>query len=65
MKVLLNGATSGTNFGDFLFAKMFQETLIRLIGEDNVYWYKSRCALSSFYSGFDNFLKLFFGIEAF
>lgn len=50
MKVLLNGATSGTNFGDFLFAKMFQETLIRLIGEDNVYWYKSRYALSSFYA---------------
>ena len=23
------------------------------------------CALSSFYPGFDNFLKLFFGIEAF
>jgi len=50
MKVLLNGATSGTNFGDFIFAKMFQEKLIQLVGKNNVYWYKSRYALSDFYA---------------
>ena len=39
MKILLNGATGGTNFGDFLFAEAFQEELSNLIGKDNVYWY--------------------------
>lgn len=50
MKVLLNGATSGTNFGDFLFAKIFQEKVSQMVGEDNVYWYKSRYALSDFFA---------------
>lgn len=50
MKVLLNGATAGTNFGDFLFAKMFQDRLAKLVGLLNVRWYKSRYALSDFYS---------------
>ncbi|MCM1141144.1 MAG: polysaccharide pyruvyl transferase family protein [Muribaculum sp.] len=49
MNVLINGATSGTNFGDFLFAKMFQDKLSSLIGADNVFWFKSRYALSEFY----------------
>lgn len=50
MKILLNGATAGTNFGDFLFAKMFQQKVSELVGENNVYWYSSRYALSDFYA---------------
>ena len=57
MKVLLNGATSGTNFGDFLFAKMFQKKLSQIVGEDNVYWYKSRYALSDFFAKRLNYHK--------
>lgn len=38
MKVLLSGATAGTNFGDFLFAKMFQEFVGAIVGKDNVFW---------------------------
>lgn len=38
MKVLLSGATSGTNFGDFLFAKMFQKHVADIVGERNVFW---------------------------
>lgn len=49
MKVLLNGATGGTNFGDFLFAEAFQQEVSDLIGKDNVYWYESRYALSDFF----------------
>lgn len=49
MKILLNGATSGTNFGDFLFAKMFSERVGKKIGNDNVYWYDGIFSLSSFY----------------
>ena len=49
MKVLLNGATGGTNFGDFLFAEAFQNKVIELIGKENVYWYDSRYALSDFF----------------
>ena len=48
MKILLNGATGGTNFGDFLFAEAFQKEVGSLIGEDNVYWYDSRYSLSDF-----------------
>lgn len=50
MKILLNGATSGSNFGDFLFAKIFQDKLASLIGKDNVYWYKSHFALSNYFA---------------
>lgn len=50
MKVLINGATAGTNFGDFLFAKMFQNHLSKLVGAENVFWYQSRFAFSDFYS---------------
>ena len=49
MKILLNGATCGTNFGDFLFAKIFQDSIGEIVGKENVYWYKSRYALSSFF----------------
>lgn len=55
MKILLNGATAGTNFGDFLFAKMFQDRVTRLVGSQNVRWYKSRYALSEFYSNHLNY----------
>ena len=38
MKVMLSGATAGTNFGDLLFAKMFQQHISEQIGEENVFW---------------------------
>ena len=49
MKILLNGATAGTNFGDYLFAKMFQDTVVKQVGMENTYWYDSRFAYSDFY----------------
>ena len=49
MKVILNGATAGTNFGDFLFAKMFQESVAEKVGFENVYWYRTRFSMSDFY----------------
>ena len=50
MKVILNGATCGTNFGDYLFAQTFQDRVSEKLGKDNVYWYSSRYALSDFYA---------------
>ena len=49
MKILLNGATGGSNFGDFLFAKMFSERVAKKIGQENVFWYEGRYSLSNFY----------------
>ena len=49
MKILLNGATAGTNYGDFLFAKMFQDRVAEPVGIENTYWYDSRFAYSDFY----------------
>lgn len=57
MKILLNGATGGTNFGDFLFAEAFQQEAGKLIGEDNVYWYESRYTLSKFFKKYLNYDK--------
>lgn len=42
MKIMLNGATAGTNFGDFLFAKMFQDKTAERVGLENVYWFNFR-----------------------
>ncbi len=50
MKVILNGATSGSNFGDYLFAQLFQDHLSRRLGKENVYWYRSRYAMSEYYA---------------
>lgn len=55
MKVLLNGATGGTNFGDFLFAEFFQEKVAEIIGIENVFWYDSRYTLSDFYKKYLNY----------
>lgn len=49
MKILLNGATGGTNFGDFLFARMFQNAVAECVGFENACWYSSRFAYSDFY----------------
>lgn len=49
MKVLLNGATGGSHFGDFLFAKIFQDSVVKLVGHDNVFWYESRYNMSDFF----------------
>ena len=50
MNVLLNGATHGTNFGDFLFAKAFQDYVGTIVGKENVFWYNSRYTMSKFYA---------------
>lgn len=50
MKILLNGATGGDNFGDYLLAKIFQDYLSEKIGLENVYWHKSSFAYSDFFS---------------
>ena len=50
MKIILNGATAGTNFGDYLFAQIFQDRVSEKIGKENVYWYSSKYALSDFYA---------------
>lgn len=57
MKILLNGATGGTNFGDFLFAKMFQDYVKEIVGEDSVYWYEGTFSLSDFYRKKLNYKK--------
>lgn len=49
MKILLNGATGGTNFGDFLFAEIFQNCTENIVGKENVYWYESRYQMSDFF----------------
>ena len=46
---MLNGATGGTNFGDYLFAEIFQNEVASLVGEESVYWYQSRYSMSDFY----------------
>ena len=50
MKILLNGATGGTNFGDFIFAKMFQNKIGEIVGKENVCWYDARYSYSDFYA---------------
>jgi len=60
-KILISGATAGTNFGDFLFAKMFQEFIGSKIGLKNTYFYDSKYALSDFFKhhlGYDRKYKL-------
>ena len=49
MKVLLNGATGGTNFGDYLFAEIFNQEVSKNVGKENVFWYESRYCMSDFY----------------
>lgn len=58
MKVLIAGATFGTNFGDFLFAKMFQDYIGAEIGVENVFWHKNRYTLSDFYLKYLNYHNL-------
>ena len=57
MKVMLSGATAGTNFGDLLFAKMFQQHISEQIGEENVFWYSTRFSMSSFFKNSLNYSR--------
>ena len=52
MKIMLNGATSGTNFGDCLMAKMFQDAVCDMVAPEDVYWYDSRFAYSDFFKNY-------------
>lgn len=61
MNVLLNGATGGTNFGDFLFAQMYQDYVETIVGKDNIYWYDGLFSMSDFYKkhlGYNRSYKL-------
>lgn len=49
MKILLCGATAGSNFGDFMLAKIFQETVSDIVGSENVYWHNSFGSYSEFF----------------
>ena len=49
MKILLNGATGGTNFGDYLFGEIFQKYTEEIVGKDNVYWYECRYQMTDFF----------------
>ena len=49
MKIMINGATSGTNFGDYLFAQMYQNHISKIVGKDNVCWFDNYFAYSEFY----------------
>lgn len=48
-RILLSGATAGTNFGDCLFAIMFQNEVAKVVGKENVYWYKNRFSISDYF----------------
>lgn len=50
MKILIVGATQGSNFGDYLFAQMFQDCISRLIGIENTFFYRNCFTFSSFYA---------------
>lgn len=39
----------GSNFGDYLYAQMFQDFISLKVGFDNTYFYKNRLTLSSFF----------------
>ena len=58
-KILLNGATRSTNFGDFLFAYIFQKEVSEIVGKENVYWYESPFALSTFFREHLNYTSHF------
>lgn len=49
MKVLLCGATAGSNFGDYLLAQMFQDCVSEVVGIENVYWYNRFYSYSNFF----------------
>lgn len=59
--ILLNGATRSSNFGDFLFAYIFQKEVSSIVGQDNTFWYESPFALSDFFKenlGYNNHYSL-------
>ncbi len=61
MRVLLCGATAGSNFGDYLFAKIFQDCASEIVGKKNVYWYRSFGSFSPFFEEhLDNHNKCWF-----
>lgn len=49
MNIMLTGATMGTNFGDFLFAKVFFDAISNLVGKENTYFYDSYFTMSEFF----------------
>lgn len=48
-KIMLHGATMGTNFGDFLFAKLFYEKICEYNKDGETYFYESKYAMSDFF----------------
>ncbi len=48
-KFMLHGATMGTNFGDFVFAKLFYDRVNELNKDGETYFYESKFAMSDFF----------------
>jgi polysaccharide pyruvyl transferase WcaK-like protein len=48
-KIMLHGATMGTNFGDFIFAKLFYDRVKDLNRDGETYFYESKYAMSDFF----------------
>lgn len=57
MKILLSGATSGTNFGDFLFAQIFYDIVSKMIGNENTYFCDNNFVMSEFFKKNLNYNK--------
>lgn len=49
MKILLCGATAGSNFGDLLLARLFQDCVSGIVGKENTCWFRSFRAFSPFF----------------
>ncbi len=49
MKILLCGATAGSNFGDLLLAGLFQDCVSGIVGKDNTFWFRSFRSFSPFF----------------
>lgn len=49
MNIMLTGATMESNFGDFLFAKIFWDAISDLVGKENTYFYDSYFTMFDFF----------------
>ncbi len=41
MKIVMHGATNGSNFGDIILASLFHKMIVHVNGEDNTFFYES------------------------
>lgn len=57
MKVILHGATNGSNFGDFLFAKMFYSKLESINPDNNLFYEFPKLGIGKFYRKYIPYTK--------